>query len=73
MHHHLHPLVGDHFVMHSSYGRGKSAFAHPCWTQSKSIRWGKMDILYTRSHMSVRANGGSLTDRGRNGVEDKEV
>jgi hypothetical protein len=34
---------------------------------------GKMNISHARSHMSVRPNSGFLTDRGRNGIEDKEV
>jgi hypothetical protein len=32
-----------------------------------------MDISHAQSHMSVRPNGGFLTDRGRNGIVDKEV
>jgi hypothetical protein len=30
---------------------------------------GKMHILHARSHMSVRLNGGFLTDHSRNGAK----
>jgi hypothetical protein len=46
------------------------------WEQArvnKSIREGKMDISHAQFYVSVRPNGGFLTDRGRNGTEGKEV
>jgi hypothetical protein len=40
---------------------------------SQQVNRGKMDILRARSRMSGRPNGRLVTDRGRNGIEGKEV
>jgi hypothetical protein len=70
------PMVEDGDQFNKERSTGKTGNRQESTNQFDVCVWvggGKMDISHAQSHMSVRPNGGFLTDRGRNGIVDKEV